>query len=156
MTSRRLSYSSSGRRPCDLCITCIQVPPCPSTVEVQSCGPRRSLVVTPRHMSAYVRHTLGDSVTLRPSSPSWRHQASLLETVGISTDHTTSLEEEVVPYCSGITPRYDKPSLKVGELSGMCQPLAQGGDKSRQTTQSHWRVLQACVLYARTKRGFKQ
>ena len=57
-------------------------------------------------------------------------------------------------FCSGITPRYDKPSLKVGELSRMCQPLAQGGDKSRQTTQSYWRVLQAYVLYSRTRRGF--
>ena len=55
--------------------------------------------------------------------------------------------------CSGITPRYDKPSLKAGELSRMYQPLAQGGDKSRQTTQSHWRVLQAYVLCARTRRG---
>ena len=60
------------------------------------------------------------------------------------------------PICSGITPCYDKPSLKVGELSRTCQPLAQGGDKSRQTTQSHWRVLQAYVLYARTKRGFTE
>ena len=33
--------------------------------------------------------------------------------------------------CSGKLPRYDKPSLKVGELSRMCQLLAQGGDKSR-------------------------
>ena len=57
-------------------------------------------------------------------------------------------------YCSGITPRYDKPSLKIGELSRTCQPLAQGGDKSRQTTQSHWKVLQAYVLYSRTRRGF--
>ena len=63
MTLRRLSYSSSGRRPCNLCITRAQVPPCPSTVETQSCGSRRSLVVTPRYTLAYVRHTLGDSVT---------------------------------------------------------------------------------------------
>ena len=60
------------------------------------------------------------------------------------------------PSCSGITLRYDKPSLKVGELSRMCQPLAQGGDKSRQTTQSHWRVLQAYVLCSRTKRGYTE
>ena len=33
--------------------------------------------------------------------------------------------------CSGKSLRYDKPSLKVGELSRMCQLLAQGGDKSR-------------------------
>ena len=56
------------------------------------------LGVTPRYTLAYVRHTLGDSVTLRPSSSSWCHQTSLLETVGTSTDHTTSLEEEVAPY----------------------------------------------------------
>ena len=55
--------------------------------------------------------------------------------------------------CSGKSPRYDKPSLKVSELSRMCQLLVQGGDKSHQTTQSHWRVLQAYVLYSRTKRG---
>ena len=59
-------------------------------------------------------------------------------------------------YCSGKPPRYDKPSLKIGELSGMCQPLTQGRDKSRQTTQSHWKVLQAYVLYSRTRRGFRQ
>ena len=55
--------------------------------------------------------------------------------------------------CSGKALRYNKPSLKIGELSRMCQPLAQGRDKSRQTTQSHWRVLQAYVLYSRTRRG---
>ena len=55
--------------------------------------------------------------------------------------------------CSGKAPRYDKPSLKVGWTVRVCQPLAQGGDKSRQTTQSHWRVLQAFVLYSRTRRG---
>ena len=58
--------------------------------------------------------------------------------------------------CSGITPRYDKPSLKVGELSRVYQPLAQGRDKSRQTTQSHWRVLQVYALYSRTKRGYTE
>ena len=56
-------------------------------------------------------------------------------------------------HCSGKASRYDKPSLKIGELSKVCQPLAQGGDKSRQTTQSHWRVLQAYVLCSRTRRG---
>ena len=60
---------------------------------------------------------------------------------------------EDAPICSGKLPRYDKPSLKIGELSRMCQLLAQGRDKSRQTTQSHWRVLQAYVLYTRTRRG---
>ena len=44
-------------------------------------------------------------------------------------------------------------AYKWSELSGMCQLLAQGRDKSRQTTQSHWRVLQAYVLYSRTKRS---
>ena len=56
-------------------------------------------------------------------------------------------------YCSGKSPRYDKPSLKIGELSKVYQPLAQGRDKSRRTTRSHWRVLQAYVLCSRTRRG---
>ena len=42
-----------------------------------------------------------------------------------------------ITQCSGKSPRYDKPSLKVSELSRMCQLLAQGGDKSHQTTLSH-------------------
>ena len=40
-----------------------QVSPCPSAVILQPCGPRQKLVVTLRYTSAYVRHTLGDSVT---------------------------------------------------------------------------------------------
>ena len=63
------------------------------------------------------------------------------------------VKEHCVAACSGLTPRYDKPSLKVGWTVKVCQPLAQGGDKSRQTTQAHWRVLQAYVLYSRTRRG---
>ena len=80
----------------------------------------------------------------------------------MSSPTPSTIENVIIPsgdpqdYCSGKAPRYDKPSLRIGELSGMCQPLAQGGDKSRQTTQSHWRVLQAYVLYTRTRRGFKQ
>src|SRR6201996_616030 len=54
--------------------------------------------------------------------------------------------------CSGTTPRYDKPSLKVSELSRTYQQSTQGGDKSRQTTQSHWRGLQAYISYAEIKR----
>ena len=63
------------------------------------------------------------------------------------------LKDKIDAACSSKSPRYDKPSLKVGELSRMCQLLAQGRDKSCQTTQSHWRVLQAYVLYSRTRRG---
>ena len=59
--------------------------------------------------------------------------------------YVTGMLESSNDICSGKAPRYDKPSLKIGELSRMCQPLAQGRDKSHQTTQSHWRVLQAYV-----------
>ena len=44
-----------------------QVPSCPSTVGLQSCGSRPKLRVTPRYTSAYVRRTLGDSVTYKVS-----------------------------------------------------------------------------------------
>src|SRR6201996_3180720 len=44
----------------------------------------------------------------------------------------------------------------MGELSRTCQRSAQGGDKSRQTTQSHWRVLRAYVSYPETRRGFTE
>ena len=54
--------------------------------------------------------------------------------------------------CSGITPRYDKPSLKMSELLRTYQQSMQGGDKSRQTTQSHWRGLRVCISYAEIKR----
>ena len=54
-----------------------------------------------------------------------------------------------VSLCATISQAY-----RWSELSGMCQLLAQGRDKSCQTTQSHWRVLQVYVLYSRTRRGF--
>src|SRR6201996_8434686 len=37
-------------------------------------------------------------------------------------------------------------AFKIGELSRTCQHAAQGGDKSRQTIRSHWRVLRALSL----------
>ena len=92
------------------------------------------------------------SVSVSSNNKVLTHRSLLIAYLIVLTDATVIGAD----YCSGKAPRYDKPSLKIGELSGMCQPLAQGGDKSRQTTQSHWKVLQAYVLYARTRRGFRQ
>src|ERR1700761_7972020 len=65
------------------------------------------------------------------------------------TFHIQNLSQTVVvSLCATISQAYDK-----SELSRTCQLLAQGGDKSCQTIQSHWRVLQAYILYSRIKRG---
>ena len=59
MTSCRLSYSSSGRLPCNSCTTCIRFCPAQVLSDYSLVDPVQ-VEVTPRYTSAYVRHTLGD------------------------------------------------------------------------------------------------
>ena len=118
-----------------------------SVAVVDPHGRTTFLTVTTSHWLA--QHWIDDSM------PRTWHHTYVIASVSTRDKAIISSDASAL-VCSSITPCYDKPSLKVGELSGMYQPLAQGRDKSRQTTQSHWRVLQAYVLYTRTKRGFTE